>query len=179
MSITPGNNFFYHVNSKWIKNIEIPDDHQSWGAFQILKQLTEERIKKLIENSQTHCTLIYYQSISMKDNIQPSDKYIIDSLLDSINKSITHTELFGVMIDYDIMYDFNIPVNFHVGSDYNNSDDVIVHLTSGGIGLPDRDYYFLDSKKEIRVKYLKFISDYSQLFNIDINPEVVFEIKIV
>jgi putative endopeptidase len=177
MSITPGNNFFYHVNSEWIKNIEIPDDHQSWGAFQILKQLTEERIKKLIENSQTHCTLIYYQSISMKDNIQPSDKYIIDSMLDSINKSITHTELFGVMIDYDIMYDFNIPVNFHVGSDYNNSDDVIVHLTSGGIGLPDRDYYFLDSKKEIRVKYLKFISDYSQLFNIDINPEVVFEIE--
>jgi len=177
MSITPGNNFFNHVNSEWIKNIEIPDDHQSWGTFQILKQLTEERMRKLIENGHTQCTLVYRQIINMKDNIQPSDKYIIDSMLDSINKSITHAELFGVMMDYDIMYDFNVTVNYHVGSDYNNSDDVIIHLTSGGIGLPDRDYYFLDSKKNIRVKYIEFISNYSQLFNIDINPEVVFEIE--
>ena len=177
MNINPGNNFFYHVNSEWIKNIEIPDDHQSWGSFQILKQKTEERMKKLIENGQTQCTLIYRQFISMKDTIHPSDVYIINSMIESVNKSITYTELFGTMMDYDIIYNFNIPVNFHIGSDYNNSDEVIVHLTSGGIGLPDRDYYFLESKKEIRTKYIKFISDYSQLFNLEINPNIVFDIE--
>lgn len=177
MNITPKNNFFNHVNSEWINNIEIPDDHQSWGTFQILKQLTEERMKKLIENSQTQCSLIYRQSISMKDTIHPSDIYIINSMIESINKSITYSELFGIMMDYDIMYDFNVPVNFHVGSDYNNSDEIIVHLTSGGIGLPDRDYYFLDSKKEMRTKYIKFISDYGRLFNMEINAKVVFDIE--
>jgi len=174
---TPGNNFFNHVNSEWINDIEIPDDQTSWGSFQILKKQTEERLKKIIEETPSQATIIYHQSYNMKDNINPSDKYIIDSMLDMINKSITHDELFGVMMDYDIMYNFNVPVNFHVGSDYNNANNVIIHLTSGGIGLPSRDYYFLESKKEIRSKYIEFISNYSQLFNININPDIVFNIE--
>jgi predicted metalloendopeptidase len=54
----------------------------------------------------------------------------------------------------------------------------ILHLKSGGLGLPDRDFYFIDSKKEIRNNYKKFISEYGSLFDIKLNSDNIFNLEI-
>ena len=35
---------------------------------------------------------------------------------------------------------------------------IIAWFTEGGLGLPDRDFYFSEDKKEVREKYMKHIS---------------------
>jgi putative endopeptidase len=45
--------------------------------------------------------------------------------------------------------------NLYVGQDDKNSESYVVFLSQGGLGLPDRDYYFLDDSTttEIRSRY--------------------------
>ena len=41
--INPQDNFFSHVNSKWIKNNPIPDDMSRWGMFNILDESNKKK----------------------------------------------------------------------------------------------------------------------------------------
>src|SRR6202163_686004 len=54
---------------------------------------------------------------------------------------------------------------FGSGQDYSNSTQVIAFASSGGLGLPDRDYYLKDDDKsrEIRAKYLAHVAKMLEL----------------
>ena len=41
-SITPNEDFFKHVNGKWLEKTEIPNDRVRWGSFDELRQKTDE-----------------------------------------------------------------------------------------------------------------------------------------
>jgi len=43
--------------------------------------------------------------------------------------------------------------------DAKNSSLVVLNISTGGLGLPDRDYYFLEDKEEVRTKYKNYIRD--------------------
>jgi len=50
-SVKPGDNFFKYVNGTWLKNTEIPADKSSYGAFTTLRDLSDERVKVIIEEA--------------------------------------------------------------------------------------------------------------------------------
>jgi len=50
-SVKPGDNFFKYVNGTWLKNTEIPADKSSYGAFTTLRDLSDERVKAIIEEA--------------------------------------------------------------------------------------------------------------------------------
>jgi len=47
----PGDDFYNYVNSEWIKNNPIPEDHQRWSNFNILNERNNNIVKQLIEQS--------------------------------------------------------------------------------------------------------------------------------
>jgi putative endopeptidase len=49
-SVKPGDDFFGYVNGNWAKNTPIPSDRSSYGAFAILRDLSEARLKQLVES---------------------------------------------------------------------------------------------------------------------------------
>ena len=83
---------------------------------------------------------------------------VIQKIFDQINSSLTIDSLFEKIIDLDINFGFLIPINSVVQPSLKDSNLNILHISSGGLGLPDRDYYFVDSKENIRSEYLKFIT---------------------
>ena len=49
--VDPGDNFYNHVNGKWLDTFEIPDEFSSYGAFTVLFERSEDRVKNIIESA--------------------------------------------------------------------------------------------------------------------------------
>ena len=43
--------FFEHVNGKWLKSVSIPADKSSWGAFHQLADNTQPQLRAIIERA--------------------------------------------------------------------------------------------------------------------------------
>ena len=52
-SVRPGDDFFAHVNGKWVEEFEIPADKSNYGTFAKLGDAAEEDVKAIIEMSAT------------------------------------------------------------------------------------------------------------------------------
>src|SRR6185312_1694512 len=47
-AVKPGDNFFLHVNGKWLATAVIPPDRSQTGSFQDLQILSEQRLKTIV-----------------------------------------------------------------------------------------------------------------------------------
>ena len=50
----------------------------------------------------------------------------------------------------------NNPINFYVYANLNDSNVNILYGSTGGLTLPDRDYYFEEDKENIRALYEEY-----------------------
>jgi putative endopeptidase len=48
-SVKPGDDFFRYVNGKWADATQIPADKTSIGSFQILRDLSDERVHAILD----------------------------------------------------------------------------------------------------------------------------------
>ena len=50
-AIRPQDDLFGHVNGVWFDTAEIPSDKSSWGPFVELSDLSEQRVREIIEDA--------------------------------------------------------------------------------------------------------------------------------
>src|SRR5687768_16206423 len=50
-TVKPGDSFFGYANGNWAKTTEIPADRASWGGFGILRDLSDQRTRAIIEEA--------------------------------------------------------------------------------------------------------------------------------
>ncbi len=179
-----GNDFYNFINENWLNSINIPDDYQRWGTFQELEKSNFLKIKKILEtinpkeNIYFNKVRILYEQLNdiklkkSKNNLKP-----IIQMITQIKNTSNVEDLFKLIIIFDINFQINSPINFSIQSSLTNAELNILHLSPGGLGLPDRDYYFLESKKTIRKKYIEFIETYGMCFNIKLNSEGIFNLE--
>ncbi len=113
----------------------------------------------------------------MNARLNKENFIIINKIIAQINLATNFQRLFDLIIQLSFILEINCPINFTIQSDYKNATNVILHLTSGGLGLPEKNYYFLETKREFINKYKDFIRAYSQLFSVDINPDIIVELE--
>jgi putative endopeptidase len=179
-----GDDFYYFVNSDWIKSTQIPDEYQRWGTFQILRENTSNNLEKLsiesISSSNQNYQkigIIYNQLVKSYTSPNPCDFWYIQKILFDIENSFSIDELLDKIIEYDLEFGINNFINISIQPAFLDSSTNIFYLTSGGLGLPDRSYYLDEDKQHIREAYINFIRDYSLLFNKNIDPNVVFNLE--
>jgi putative endopeptidase len=174
------NDFYSMVNKEWLINNNIPDDDVSINNFTILNNKTNKKLISILNSSNTlkKLSIIYNQGLNYNNEININKTIIIlNKIIQDINLSQNNEALFNLLINYDLKFGLNFPLNISINSDFNDSTHNILHISSGGLGLPDRDYYFLKSKKKYRKIYKIFITEYSKLFNIDINYKIIYYIE--
>ena len=180
----PSDDFYKYVNNSWIKDNPIPDDFQRWSIFNILNEQNRDKVKKLLDEL-TYSTnkefnslkVLYNQGLNIEEINSISCRDYLKDLIIKLNKTNNKDELLNLIFKLFTIYGLDTPFAFSVYSDLENSEYNILHLSSGGLGLPDRDYYFDDDKSEIRLNYKNYMRKYCDLFDLKINLDEVYNFE--
>lgn len=182
-NIHPGDNFYQYVNSRWLKNNSLPDEETRWGSFNILIESNNDRIKDLLEvnlnspNSEFNkASILYHQAMSnFKIDTNPIE--VVKNILPLFKNIQSKDQLQNLIYKMFFRYGLSMPVNFSSFNDFNDANMNILHVSPGGLGLPDRDYYLDESKAEDLKKYRKYLSDYARLFNLSLDIDGIINLE--
>lgn len=156
--------FFLAVNGKWLAETPIPADKASYGSFHILNDNSQQAVKAIIDEVSARTDLKagsdeqklgnFYNSFMDEATIESKGLSPLQPQLDmisSLENKAQLPELFAQLQRDGVA----IPFGWFINNDAKNSTEYAVYLNQGGLGLPDRDYYFKDDEAS-----LKLITDY-------------------
>jgi putative endopeptidase len=179
-NVLPGNDFNQFVNSVWMKNNPIPNDYNRWGSFEELMEITEDRLKKILENesdNSDHLKLKHLYSLGMDQEKLNQQKIIsIEPYLKQIDQ-MTNVNDFSKYISLMILSQLSTPFYLSVHADAKDSNTNVIYLYQGGLGLSDRDYYFHQGKDKERKGYVEYLSKISKMVNLDVDPKIIYDIE--
>ena len=172
-SVTPGDDFYAYVNGSWMKRTEIPADRASWGGFAILRDLSDQRTRSVIEDSaktehpagSVEAKIgATYSSFMDAAAIEAKGAAPLKPYLDEIARIQTPTDLARAMAQAN-RHGVGSPIGIGVAQDRRDNSQYTVYASQGGLGLPDRDYYLKDDPKsaDIRAKYLLHVATMMRL----------------
>ena len=182
-AVHPGDDFFAYVNGKWISENEIPADRSRYGAFDMLRDKSDEDVKAIIEEASASSNTVgsdeqrvgdlylSFQDFVSRDaaDIQPLEPYL--SAIDALESKQDVFAFFGV----GARLGFNSPIGMFAYADAKDPGINTMYLGQGGIGLPEREYYFKDDEKseDLRQQYKALITDAHTLAGFTLEPEAV------
>lgn len=177
--IKPGNDFFGYVNQNWINNNPIPEDHTRWGSFIVLDEINKKRIKEIMEQKFSENSEYFKFSTLYEQGLKENERKDTEIYyyLDQINSSNSITELLNLVVDYETSWNIGSPFHFSIYSDFDDANLNILHLFTGGLGLPDRDYYFLENKSKEREEYKNFLITLFKHMNLDFDVDAIYKLE--
>jgi putative endopeptidase len=182
-SVSPQKDFYDYSVGKWCKNNPIPDDQTIWGAFTILSEQTNDQVKTIIDEAVKKSDDVnksiagkvgtFYKVGMDSAKIEELGISPLNDELDKIKTLSSKSDLIK-QIAYMHKYLGNPLFYFYSIVDAKNSDSVIAGIWQGGLGLPDRDYYFRTDARsnEIRERYIDHISNMFKLAGFDKTNEL-------
>lgn len=170
----PGDDFFRHVNGKWLDTFEIPEEYSSYGSFTVLFERSEDRVKKIIEDAAAGNAPAgsleqkigdFYAAFVDTDAINAKGYDVLADDLAKINAIETHEDVARVMGDPRLAV--STPVGIFVNVDAKQTDEYILYITQSGLGMPNRDYYLDDKFADKRPKYIAYIEQVFDLAGLE------------
>ena len=167
-TVSPSQDFFLYANGGWIKNNPIPAAYGSWGIGNLV---IEENLKRLREISEKAATANaakgsseqkignFWAAAMDSTKIEQQGLQPLQSYLDKINKITDVKSLVATVAELKKIGSSTLFSNY-VTQDDKNSDVMSFKLTQGGIGLPEREYYFKNDSATINIRneYIKYIT---------------------
>jgi len=167
--VRPQDDFFEHLNGKWLKSVEIPADKSTWGAFHQLRDDTLPQLRAIIEKAAmersaangTEARKIgdFYASYMDEARLEQLGAKPLAGELGKINAIKSKGEL-PAMFAHLGRIGVNVPFVFFIHQDAKDSTKYVADLYQAGLGMPDRDYYLkLDDAKlaDTRAKYQQHV----------------------
>ncbi len=187
-SIDPCNDFYAYACSKWTAQNPIPADRSSWGRFNELQQRGEYIVRDILEkaavdrpgrSASEQKIGDYYASCMDEAAIEKAGKKPLGPDFDSI-AAIKSKEALSQEIVRLHREGADVLFGFDSGSDFKSANQIIAQVDQGGLGLPDRDYYFKDDPKsvELRKKYVEHVAKMFALLGDD-EAKAAAEAKVV
>lgn len=175
-SVSPGDDFFRFANGAFLDALEIPSDRTSYGAFNMLRELSDNRMMALV------------QEFVAAENLDPaSDEGKVANLyrsyMDTARIEALDVQPLLPMLAEIRGLDSHEAVARHMGEtagDFGGAlfgaaifDDAkapqahAVYLFQAGIGLPDRDYYLSDRFATQRAAYQAYVAEMLEMVGWD------------
>ncbi len=167
LDVRPGDDFNAFVNGGWIDKAEIPADKPGYGIDIMLRDQSQEHVKTIIEESaagdfakgsdEQKVGDLYASYMDMatrnKLGVSPLQAEFekIDALKDRQELAVYFAEANKLGI--------SMPFSLNQYADLKDPKHYMMYTYQGGLGLPDREFYFLHDEKseEIRAKYVEHI----------------------
>jgi putative endopeptidase len=147
-SVKPGDDFFRHVNGKWLATTQIPGDRTRWGTFDILRDKADREQRAIIEEvaagggaAGTNQQKIadYYNAFLNQDVIDAVGLAPLQAELAEIDALTNHEQ--AVRLAARPGFATTFPIAMYVTLDERNPDRYVVGMTHAGLGLPEREFY--------------------------------------
>jgi len=160
----PGDDFYKFANGTWDANTQIPSDRVRYGNFDKLAELSEARTKAIIEASAADKAATgekakigaAYRSFMDEAAIEKLDAKPLQPWLAGVKKVKTKDE-FTALMGKSSTTPYSTLIGVGVSVDAKNPKAYAVYASTGGLSLPDRDYY-LDAKfAEKKTAYLAYV----------------------
>lgn len=177
-SVRPGDDFFLFANGGWIKRTAIPDAESGWGIgnmvqdeiYAKLRKINEDAIKQnAAKGTITQKIADFWKSGMDSATIDQAGLSPLKAEFDKIDGVTTTAQLANLLGDFH-RKGINCGFGNYIGQDDKNSEVMAVFLGQGGLGLPNRDYYFNTDERTVKVKaaYKEYMQKtFSQIHSTD------------
>ncbi|MGM9481428.1 M13 family metallopeptidase [Roseateles sp. NT4] len=150
--VRPQDDLFRAGNGHWLATTEIPADKSSFGMVAQLRDLSDQRVRALVEGlakakpgSAEHKLGAYYAGFMDTAAIDKAGLAPVKPLLDSLNAVQTRGQLAAWLGQHNGIVDQ--PLTMSVDPDFKQPGINRLTLNQTGLGLPDRDYYLKDDAR--------------------------------
>jgi predicted metalloendopeptidase len=157
--------FFRYSQGKWLKDVDIPVDRASWGAFNIAQETVENQVRTIIEQSEQD-----KKRAPGSDAQKIGDFYA--SFMDEARRdaqglaplkgelariaAIGDKQGIAVQMAHMLRIGAGAPIDMSIHQDNKDSTRYVADIAQSGLGMPNRDYYLSDKDArlaDIRAKY--------------------------
>jgi endothelin-converting enzyme/putative endopeptidase len=176
-TIRPQDNFYRYINGSWLNNHDIPGDKTAIGSFYDLRDKADKDVNIIIEElaetdnlkmgSDEQKVADLFRSFMNSEQRDTAGISPIQSILADISNLKNKDELAKFFGHYSSIGIKN-PLALYISVDAKNSSSYAIHIWQYGLNLPDKDYYFNQTKRfvDLRNGYVKHIENMYNLAGI-------------
>ncbi|MDN8662916.1 M13 family metallopeptidase [Stenotrophomonas indicatrix] len=163
------------VNSKWLKANPVPGDQTTWGSFEILRERSLEVQHALVQQaaaSQAKAGSVeakigdIWKTGNDEAKIEAAGLTPLQPTLDKIG-ALNDTAAITQYLRDSQAQGQGVLFSLFANADYKDSANVIAYVGQGGLGLPEKGYYFDDAQARIRDAYVAYIAQVLTLSGVD------------
>lgn len=156
-SVKPGDDFFRFVSGAWYDKAEIPADRPSLGTFYDLRETTQDQVKSLITAAPATSKVgAFYASFMDEKRLEAIGLAPLKRDVAAVNAIPTKAQFARYMGATNGRFGSSV-IDMGVGADTANPEINVLYIGQGGLGLPEREYYFADQFKKQREAYKAYI----------------------
>lgn len=173
LAVKPQDDFFRYANGAWLKANPVPADQSRWGSFTELDERNQTNLRTICERVAAQADRAsagekmvgdFYASGMDEAAVNAAGAQPLQPELDrlapikspaDVLKAIAHLQSVGVSCGF----------GFGSSADLKQSDREIAALRQGGLGLPERGYYFNDDEKSQKIRQ-QYVAHMTNLFTL-------------
>ncbi|MCF8505491.1 MAG: peptidase M13 [Caulobacter sp.] len=151
-AVKPGDDFVGFSSGSYLATLDIPPDRTNWNSFAVLRELSDARVKAVIERSAATANASgeaqqiggLYNSFMDEAAVEALDAKPLAGELAAIRKAISRDDIARLMGVTSAGFGSSFFAAY-VSQDAKAPDTNVTYMTQAGLGMPNRDYY-LDAK---------------------------------
>ena len=167
LTVKPQDDFYQYANGGWVKVNPVPAAYSTWGTFRVIADKNREDLRTILERAVKvekpgaleKLVGDFFASGMDEAAINAAGLKPLQAELDRIAALKSATDLPAALAHLHL---YGIRAGFFLSSEQDPKDTktMITGAGQGGIGLPDRDYYFRadEKSKNIRTAYVAHVA---------------------
>ncbi len=165
--VKPGNDFFGYADGTAVTRMVIPGDHTSWGAFNILADLSRVRVQEILKSvsadpAKNPVTVeqklgAFYAAFMDQAAVEARGAQPMRADLDAV-RAVGDRPAFAALLG-DAQHGYGTSLfDVSIQPDAKDPTRYAIGLGQAGLGLPDRDYYLQPSFADKKAAYQAYVA---------------------